>query len=161
VQRVSVVLLCIVVAIATFRMRESYWMSSEVNKMLEACGDPCFIRYNEGGYVAVALEVADQIVRNDKHLIIDGVCASACVLLADKARPNVCITKRALMSLHEGEMQVEVWGFSIYSWPVTLPHSKDIDIWVKERGGYPKTKKLEKFLHMPYEDAKQFWKTCA
>ena len=33
--------------------------------------------------------------------VIDGYCASACMVMADRARPRTCITSRAVLGYHK------------------------------------------------------------
>lgn len=62
---------------------------------LDACGVPCFIRYNEGGGLEDFRSLAALVKVRNQVVVIDGQCVSACALFADLARENIRITRRA------------------------------------------------------------------
>jgi hypothetical protein len=108
---------------------------------------------------------AAEVVHERKRLVIDGLCASACVILADLARTNTCITANAKLAVHKasvirvvgatqvGDREVPVGRLIAHNDP---PQSPDIDRWVYAHGGYP-TKGL---MVIPVKDAKRFWAMC-
>lgn len=61
-------------------------LSDPARTTLEHCSDPCTIRSNNGG-VIVDFENAGDAIRAGARqmLVIDGFCASACMVLADRA----------------------------------------------------------------------------
>jgi len=115
----------------------------------------CTIRRNVGGLLITFANAAKEALNEDKLLVIDGECSSACAILADKARPNVCITRRAVFRFHKASITGRVRGRIItkYSNP---PQSSDIDLWVKSQGGYPD----RRFLRMYATQAVKFWPMC-
>ncbi len=125
----------------------------------------CTIKDNPGGDIQVFQAAAQEVINEGKFLIIDGFCASACVILADLARNNTCLTASAQMAVHKASV-IEVTGTSRVEGrevPVGKllrredpPQSADIDRWIKTHGGYPaKGVKI-----IPIKDARQFWSMC-
>jgi hypothetical protein len=128
--------------------------------------DPtCIIRNNHGGEISLFQQAARELLREGKRLVIDGRCESACVILADMARPYACLTPRAVMAVHQAsivrlsysrnaagraERQYELVGRS------DPPQSRDIDQWVADHGGYPP----DGLLLISLPDAQQFWPMC-
>lgn len=65
-------------------------------------GETCVISSNPGGNVRQFLAAASEVLRGAKRMIvIDGTCASACVIFADVARERVCITRKARFAFHK------------------------------------------------------------
>lgn len=115
---------------------------------LDACDDPCRIVENYGGRVVVFRFAARSLLaRKTGGIIIDGVCASACVGLADAARPAVCITRRAEFYLHKSNLETDP------------RHSPDIAEWVASRGGYPSNASGD-LLAMLWPETTKFWPQC-
>jgi hypothetical protein len=125
----------------------------------------CTIRDNPGGDIQLFQAAAQEVLDEGKYLVIDGFCASACVILADLARSNTCITTDAQMAVHKASV-IEVTGTARVEGrdvPVGRllrredpPQSTDIDRWVRDHGGYPS--KGVKII--PVKDARKFWPMC-
>jgi hypothetical protein len=125
----------------------------------------CTVRNNPGGDIEIFRRAARELLAERKRLVIDGECASACVILADIARAHTCITPRARMAVHKSTV-VRFTGRTAVDGreaPVAEivrredpPQSPDIDRWVKRHGGYP----INGVLVMPVRDARQFWPAC-
>jgi hypothetical protein len=125
----------------------------------------CTIRDNPGGDIQLFQQAAQEVLDEGKLLVIDGFCASACVILADLARSNTCITASAQMAVHKASV-IEVTGTARVEGrevPVGKllrredpPQSPDIDRWIRNHGGYP-TKGVK---IIPIKDARQFWAMC-
>lgn len=125
----------------------------------------CTIRDNPGGDIELFRQAAQEVLDEGKFLVIDGFCASACVILADLARSNVCLTQAAQMAVHKASV-IEVTGSArVEGREVPVghllrredpPQSPDIDKWIKSHGGYP-TKGVK---IIPIKDARQFWAMC-
>src|SRR5262245_12669514 len=64
----------------------------------------CTIRNNPGGAVQLFQQAAQEVMDEGKRLVIDGFCASACVVLADLARANTCITGDAQIAVHKASI---------------------------------------------------------
>jgi len=111
---------------------------------LAGCGNPCWIYANYGGRIGDFEELASQVLHDDRIVIIDGDCFSACTLLADFGRPHVFITRRARMHFHRSSAE-------------SVPdQSEGIATWVNSHGGYP-SYASQTFTTMTFEDAKAFW----
>jgi hypothetical protein len=126
----------------------------------------CTVRHNPGGDIELFKRAASELVTEGKHLVIDGVCASACVILADIARRNTCLTPSAKMQVHQA-MVVRFTDRAVGSGgrnPVAElvrredpPHSPDIDRWVRSHGGYP----AKGVMQIPLSQARKFWAACS
>lgn len=124
-------------------------------------GEENTVYRSEGGKVDDFLLAAEDVLKTGRHIKIDGVCASACATFADKARPNVCVTRNAVFKFH-----LAAWGTFIQtssSHRVTFfetreppPVSQDIEAWVAKHGGFPS----KGFLLLTTEDALAFWPLC-
>jgi hypothetical protein len=125
----------------------------------------CTISNNPGGDVGLFKQAAQEVLGEGKQLRIDGVCASACVVLADLARLNTCITADAQLEVHQAYV-IKVVGKTIVNGAVVPvgnlvrredpPQSPDIDQWVRSHGGYP----AEGMNVIPAAAAAQFWRMC-
>jgi hypothetical protein len=125
----------------------------------------CTIRNNPGGDVQLFQAAAQEVLDEGKRLVIDGFCASACVVLADIARANTCITSDAQMAVHKASI-IRVTGKTVVDGREVPtgrllrredpPDSDDINEWVNAHGGYP-TKGVK---IIPVKDARQFWPMC-
>jgi hypothetical protein len=125
----------------------------------------CTIRDNPGGDVKIFQAAAQEVMDEGKRLVIDGFCASACVVLADLARANTCITVDAQIAVHKASIiritgQTIVDGREVPTGRLIRredpPDSDDINAWVYAHGGYPS--KGVKII--PVKDARQFWPMC-
>ena len=125
---------------------------------LGCSGDPCVVKRNPGGELGAFRAAADEIKSSGRRVVIDGPCYSACAILADEARSNVCVTSRAKFGFHQGYVvgQRKIGG------PVKLlgrfkpTHSSDIARWVSKHGGYPS----KGFRMMGIGSAGKIWKRC-
>src|SRR2546421_1581791 len=118
-----------------------------VSRALGSCGDPCTISRDNGGRI-VDYWYAGNAIREGarKRLVIDGFCASACMVLADRARPRACITSRAVFAYHKTN----------FNRP--LPLSADLRGWIVHRGGFPAFTATPAI--MPNDVARRFWPQC-
>jgi hypothetical protein len=122
----------------------------------------CTVRHNDGGDVDVFRSAARELVNERKSLVIDGYCASACVLLADLARSNTCITSNADFAVHKSftSRVAVVAGRVVPVGPVIKrqdpPQSADINRWVYAHGGYPSNG----VMRIPVSAALNFWRSC-
>ncbi|BCM87886.1 hypothetical protein [Methylobacterium indicum] len=122
-----------------------------------ACGPVCTVRYNGGGVISHFMDQVENMKRDRVTLRIDGPCASACTMAADKARPRVCITKRALLQFHNGYYCPRGDRFRPAGY-----YSRDILGWVDAHGGFPGADADdESVLEMNYGQARAFFKACA
>jgi hypothetical protein len=128
-------------------------------------GVTCTITNNPGGDIDLFARAAKEVVREGRHLRIAGMCASACVLLADLARANTCVTPSAQLAVHKTYV-INVTGEAIANGqeiPVgdllarqDPPQSPDVDRWIRANGGYPS----EGVNILPLKSAR-FWATCS
>lgn len=132
---------------------------SQIEEVVGSCGEPCIIKRNEGGKVGTFLMAAIDVRRGRRNLlIIDGECISACAILADFARPKVCITSKAVFKFHELRYKdADEYGNAIYRDGGPPPQSHDIDLWVWSQ---PRQYPWEEFTVMSFEQAKRFWPVC-
>lgn len=116
-------------------------------------GDVCIIRQSQGGYTHKFIELAQEIKAKNKRLEIRGACVSACTILADLARPNVCVSESVVIAIHQGKI-VPKEGEEAKRIP--LEYSDDLDVWIANKGGQP----THGFILMFYDEAKEYWPTC-
>ncbi|MBP9711398.1 MAG: hypothetical protein KBD50_04055 [Candidatus Pacebacteria bacterium] len=164
---------------------EDFWdsfppLSLPVSTVFGDCGDPCIVRDNDGGAIALFNSVAITVRKANILLVIDGYCASACALIADTARPNVCITANANFYFHmatytkakDPVASIEMplpgtpeWYAGVESGELIAERfptkqSPDILKWIEEQGGFPLGFKLEEMLGMNALQASEFWPIC-
>jgi hypothetical protein len=121
--------------------------ASAIARALGSCGDPCTISANNGGSIMDFEDAGDAIRAGArKELVIDGFCASACMVLADRARPRACITRRAVFAYHKTN----------FNRPIPL-HA-DLRLWIVRVGGFPAFTGTPGI--MPNEVAHRFWPQC-
>jgi hypothetical protein len=126
---------------------DSSELSGQARAMLDNCSDPCTIQNNNGGVIADFENAGDAISGGARQmLVIDGFCASACMVMADRARPRACITSRAQFGYHETN----------YNRPIPL-HA-DLNRWIMNHGGFPSYNRMG---IMPNDAAQQFWPLCS
>jgi hypothetical protein len=114
------------------------------------CGKPCVIEFSGGGYV-VSFRVQGRDLAN-KHtpVIVDGPCLSACTVLLDEARVNVCITNRAVLGYHQSRSDVDgTYETLVYETP-------GLSDYLRAHGGEPQ----KAFLMVPFAQAKAFYQPC-
>lgn len=130
--------------------------ADSISAALGCSGNPCVVTSNPGGDVSAFKAAAREIRRTGRRVVIDGPCYSACAILADMARRNVCVTPRARFGFHKGYV-VAVSGNQMYLLKRFTPsHSRDIARWVSKNGGYPS----KGFRMMGHGSAQRFWKKC-
>ena len=110
------------------------------------CDNPCVIMDNRGGAVSYFVELARYLKTKHIKLVINGYCASSCMTMADMARPNVCITGRAIFGYHKT------------NWNRPIPLSRDVNAWVVRHGGFPAFEQNPGIMRN--REARQFWKIC-
>lgn len=118
-----------------------------ITRTVGRCGDPCTITSNYGGSIVDFEDAADAIAAGArKRVVIDGYCASACMVLADRARHKTCITPRAVFAYHKTN----------YNRPIPL--RADLRRWIDSKGGFPEFRGTPGI--MPHEVASRFWARC-
>ena len=110
------------------------------------CGNPCTIVRNMGGRIIDFEDAGDAIRSGKQRLVIDGYCASACMVMADRARPRTCITSRA------------VFGYHKTNFGRPIPLRADLRGWIIRHGGFPRFGARPGV--MPNNVARQFFPAC-
>lgn len=140
----------------------SIWLSTNIGRQVHyasldpemavfgpsRCSDKCVVTYSAGGWIRAFTNMAKLIRAYDLQLVVDGPCMSACAIMADFARPNVCITKNASFHFH--------MAFRIDGSRVAPPATVDIIWWVRRHGGFP----YDGYVDMEFAEAKPFWPVC-
>src|SRR4051794_40671834 len=62
---------------------------------------PCVVAQDMGGVLKDYFDLVDRVLRSGTTVEIAGDCYSACTVLADQARPNVCLRPEAAMHVHQ------------------------------------------------------------
>jgi hypothetical protein len=112
-----------------------------VADVLGCKGDPCVIEHSRGGKIALFQEAGYAVDQGARKLVvIDGLCASACVLFADIARSRICITESARFGVHQ--YRTPAWRNRKDSPQVSRAPclSGDIIDVAEEHGGFPEGK---------------------
>lgn len=122
--------------------------ASAIARVAGDCGNPCTIVSNRGG-VIVDFEKAGDAIRAGarQKLVISGFCASACMVMADRARPRACITSSAVFAYHKT------------NWNRPIPLRADLRGWIVRHGGFPSYHGTPGI--MPNEVAQRFWPVCS
>lgn len=104
------------------------------------------IMLDPGGKIDEYLSAASAAVEHNVQVRIDGDCYSACTLFADKARSQVCITKRTKFYVHQATLHP-----SGKRRPVQ--YTQDLYVYI---GDQP----TEGWLVLDYTKLTKFWRTC-
>lgn len=128
-----------------------------ISDVLGCSGNPCVVTRNPGGEVSSFKAAAREIRKTGRKVVIDGPCYSACAILADMARSNVCVTKKGRFGFHKGYVVAAANDGNMYLLRRYTPeHSRDIAGWVKKNGGFPS----KGFRMMSNSSAGRYWKRC-
>jgi hypothetical protein len=129
-----------------------------VSDVLKCDSDPCVVSFNSGGEVGAFKAAAREIKRSGRRVVINGPCLSACAILADEARSNVCVTSKARFGFHKGFVleQPTAGGPMRFVKRFTPRHSRDVAGWVNRNGGFPN----RGFRYMNASAAKHIWRGC-
>jgi hypothetical protein len=121
--------------------------AAAIARVIGPCtGEACVVRSNGGGSIVYFEDAAYVIRRTRKRLVIDGFCASACMVMADRARPRTCITERAVFAYHNTNR----------NYPIPL--RSDLHRWIMRHGGYPAFHGTPGI--MPNQVAQHFFPRC-
>lgn len=121
------------------------------------CGRPCVIEGSPGGIIDLFIAEANDLKDAGTPVIVDGPCISACTLLVDIDRANVCLTTNAAFGFHQssfnhGDGTVE-HGQVSYETP-------GLDAYIKAHGGEPNTDATGHILVVPFGEMKKFYRPC-
>ncbi len=124
---------------------------------------PIVITSNRGGEIKVFQKAGEEIKKSGRLFVVDGLCASACAMVAAFVRPNACITEEAKFLIHtQSERRtfgkpnrapsliIDIRGFD------PQPISPDIKAWVEKKGTFSHKGEL-----MSFEEALNFWPLCS
>jgi hypothetical protein len=118
-----------------------------IARAVGSCGNPCTVVASNGGRIIDFEDAGDAIRAGARQkLVIDGYCASACMVLADRARPRACITDRAVFAYHKTNLNRPI------------PLRSDLHRWIMDQGGYPEFTGTPGI--MPNSVAQRFWPQC-
>jgi hypothetical protein len=131
---------------------------SPIELAFPSCGKPCIITFSKGGKLDDFAKAAISL-KEDDMVVIDGVCISACALFADVARPQVCVTPKAVFVFHAGYDHglTRRDGSPLRIDP---PHSLDIRRYVYELGGFTESEEWSELPALAYPDTLDFWPLC-
>lgn len=145
--------LMVPVKIANVDVPITHYAVEELGKGPIKCGRPCVISNEPGGVIYEHRLQAYALLASNTPIIVDGPCASACTLLVDTARKNVCLTTRAVLLFHKGRRVKNDGTVESY---MDLHYTPLVRRWIDEQGGLP----TEDLLVMPFSEAKRFYKPC-
>src|SRR5262249_22359157 len=146
-----IVFTCLSVTIFTAPNAEAFSVgrgAAAIARAVGDCSNPCTIQASNGGRI-VDFEDAGNAIRAGarQKLVISGYCASACMVMADRARPRACITSNATFLYHKTN----------YNRPIPL--SGCLRGWCLAHGAFPS------FTGPPgirqTEVARHFWPMCS
>lgn len=134
---------------STDKLTKHYLLAADsfANGFLTACGDPCHISLNPGGFARDYRALAARVATLRTRIVIKGDCYSACATFADKARAHVCVVSGARFHFHR----------SNFGDPQDV--SPDIRAWVDANGGFPGYES-GRFTTMEFWTARNFWREC-
>lgn len=118
-------------------------------------GRPLVIEGSPGGDVYDFLRVGLKLQAAGTPIILDGVCASACTLLIDVDRKNVCITSKAILLYHKMTETDEDGHKTFHPLNYETP---GLNAYIASRGGLPDPD--QELMMVPYEQALKFYKAC-
>lgn len=120
------------------------------------CSNVCVIEFNPGGIVDFFEAQGRQLAADKTTVIVDGPCMSACTILVDEDRANVCVTHRALLGYHQSEM-IDSQGDRIFH---NIPYkTPGLNEYIKSHGGLPNPESGH-LLMLNFSEATQFYKAC-
>jgi hypothetical protein len=115
-------------------------------------GRPVVIEFSPGGSVVEFRLKGLAFAWRKVQVVVDGPCLSACTLLVDLDRANVCLTTQAILGYHQS-----FWDDPSgrhYS-PLTY-ETPGLNAYLMSRGGEPK----DDLMLMPFDQAQQFYHPC-
>lgn len=118
-------------------------------------GKPLVIEGSPGGSVYDFITKGLHLLFVGTPVILDGPCASACTLLIDVDRQNVCLTTKAVLMYHK------MFYIDANEVKHTAPlnyETPGLNAYIASRGGLPEPD--EELMIVPFEQAKQFYKVC-
>lgn len=121
------------------------------------CGSPCIIETSPGGVIDLFAAEGRQLVADHTPVIVDGICASACTILVDIARENVCITRNAVLAYHKGMRPSDDGPPAFEDVKYQTP---GLEAYIDAHGGLPDPDSGH-MLMLNFHEASQFYRPCA
>jgi hypothetical protein len=112
------------------------------------CSNPCVISGSPGGIIDTFAAEGRQLLADKTPVIVDGPCLSACTVLVDEARANVCITRQAVLGYHKASDGTDIE----YKTP-------GLNEYIKLHGGLPDPDSGHLLL-LNFNEAKAFYTPC-
>ncbi len=132
----------------------------------------CHVQNNGGGDNRAFQSIADYIHAKGMTMVVDGTCASACVLLAEDLLskylrpgilPNVCVTTNVDFRLHQSYQLKNLKG-PVAEWNVVYggagAHVTAVQRWLDANGGNPQSLRTKDIRRMPALVAMAIWPQC-
>jgi hypothetical protein len=132
--------------------------SAKFGQALEGIGDgsPLVIEFSPGGSVQDFRLKALQLKHDRTPVIVDGECASACTLLVDIDRDNVCLTTNAIFGFHKAALRDPLTGTVLFTSDLFY-ETPGLNAYIKARGGLPPPDDL---MLADFTEMKQFYRPC-
>lgn len=105
------------------------------------------ISFDGGGYVHEYRAKAEDIIHHQTQVRIVGSCFSACTIMADLARNQVCVGPKARFHFHQGTYQSTGERFHVQYTP-------DVDLLVGEQP-------TEGWKTLTFDDLITIWRPCS
>jgi hypothetical protein len=121
-----------------------------------ACGSPCVIENDAGGVIDAYTAQGRLYAATGVRVVVDGPCLSACTMLVDLDRANVCLTHRALLGYHQGRRTDPDGTLVLEDLRYETP---GLEAYIKSRGGEPDPMKGH-LLMLNWVEASKFYKVC-
>jgi len=90
---------------------------------------------NEGGDVEDFAEKYEKIRKSGRMVEIDGLCVSACTIVASLPKNQVCVTPRAALGVHLASDSDDRVDLHYTDWAVKKYYPKPMQDWIKTHGG--------------------------
>jgi hypothetical protein len=95
---------------------------------------PYVIHADPGGMIQQYVEQRAQLEYQGRKIIIDGMCASACTILA--MSPNACATPRAVLGFHQASRDpAGVERYPEATAALQSTYKPGVREWIRRRGG--------------------------
>lgn len=119
-------------------------------------GRPLVITFSPGGSVEDFAVKAGELMFFKTPVIVDGPCLSACTILVDLDRANVCLTTNAVFGYHQSYWDDDQGNYHYTRIPLETP---GLDAFLDAHGGPPANHAA--ILVIPFEYMKKFYRPCA
>lgn len=121
------------------------------------CSNPCIIEFSPGGVMDLFAAEGRQLAADHTPVIVDGPCLSACTILVDLARANVCVTRNAVLGYHQGMKPGDDGSPTFEQIDYKTP---GLNAYIKAHGGLPQPDSGH-MLMLNFAEASAFYRPCA